>query len=240
MFTHGSRNRLTRRDLPRFASDSLFDRVARAVCTAGCLPRKELYEAWEVARRTRRLFRGRQVIDVAGGHGLLAHLLLLLDDTSPSARVVDPVLPASHRLLMAAMVDAWPRLGGRIVFEPRPCEGVTVTPDDLVVSSHACGALTDAVIACATSGGAALAVLPCCHDFDTCDRGAYGGWVDGALAIDLVRVGRLERAGYRVWTQTIPVDITPRNRLLIAAPLVSVEKPALDGPGTDAQGASRS
>ena len=28
----------------------------------------------------------------------------------------------------------------------------------------------------------------------------------------------LQRQGYRVWTQTIPADITPKNRLLLGAP----------------------
>ena len=57
MFDPASRGRLTTYDLARFPGDTLFDRIGRAVCHAGCLPRKELYEAWEVARRTRRLFR---------------------------------------------------------------------------------------------------------------------------------------------------------------------------------------
>jgi hypothetical protein len=42
--------------------------------------------------------------------------------------------------------------------------------------------------------------------------------VDRALAIDVLRAVRLEQRGYRVWTQTIPEEITPKNRLLIAAP----------------------
>jgi hypothetical protein len=46
-----SRNRLTPQLSDRFSGSTLFDRVARA----GCLPRKELYEAWEVARRVRRV-----------------------------------------------------------------------------------------------------------------------------------------------------------------------------------------
>ena len=79
-FDLSSRSRLTIHDLGRFAADTLFDRLARAVCQAGCLPRKELYEAWETARRVRRLLRGGRVVDLAGGHGLLAHALLLLDD----------------------------------------------------------------------------------------------------------------------------------------------------------------
>jgi hypothetical protein len=43
--------------------------------------------------------------------------------------------------------------------------------------------------------------------------------VDGALAIDIMRAVRLEQRGYRAWTQVIPADITPKNRLLIGAPL---------------------
>jgi len=61
-------------------------------------------------------------------------------------------------------------------------------------------------------------VLPCCHDVDTCEVGPYGGWVDPALAIDIGRAARLDGEGYRVWTQTIPSAITPKNRLLLASP----------------------
>src|SRR6186997_1955415 len=94
-FSQRSRARLTHHDLGRFPGGTLFDRLGRALCEAGCLPRKELYEAWEVARRARRLFRGGRVMDVAGGHGLLAHVMLLLDDGSESALVVDPTPPPS-------------------------------------------------------------------------------------------------------------------------------------------------
>ena len=100
-FAPASKARLTERDLGRFSGGTLFGRVARAVCRAGCLPRKGLCEAWEVGRRTRRLFRG---------------------------------------------------------------------------------------------------------------------WVNRALAIDIMRAVRLERNGYEVWTQAIPADITPKNRLLLGRP----------------------
>src|SRR3954470_19427403 len=94
-FSRSSGARLTDRDLDRFPGDTLFDRIAHVVCHAGCLPRKELYEAWEVARRVRRLFRGGRIVDLGAGHGLLAQILLLLDDSSSAALVVDTTLPPS-------------------------------------------------------------------------------------------------------------------------------------------------
>ena len=45
---------------------------------------------------------------------------------------------------------------------------------------------------------------------------ALSGWVDGALAIDIRRVVKLELNGYHVRTQTIPATVTPKNRLLVA------------------------
>ena len=217
-FAPGSRNRLTEHDLERFPRDTLFDRVGRTLCHAGCLPRKELYEAWEVARRVRRLRRGGRVIDAAGGPGLLAHLMILLDDTSPEAIVVDPTLPPSGATLHAAMVRFWPRLERRVSFVARDVSQFEFASDDVVVSSHACGALSDRILERAIAARAVVAVLPCCHNLTTCETGPFAGWLDGPLAIDAMRAIRLEQSGYRVWTQIISADITPKNRLLMGAP----------------------
>ena len=43
--------------------------------------------------------------------------------------------------------------------------------------------------------------------------------MDPALAIDAARAFALRSRGYRVWTQTVPEAITPKNRLLLAAPI---------------------
>lgn len=217
-FDAGSKSRLTEHDLPRFSGDTLFDRIATAVCRAGCLPRKELYEAWEVARRTRRLFRGGRVVDLAGGHGLLAAIMILLDDSSPGAIVVDTAIPESAAKLAEVLGDTWPRLSGRINFEQQPLEIVDLDANDVVVSSHACGILTDLVIDRAILARARVAVLPCCHNLDQSNADDLEGWLDGALAMDVRRAERLRANGYRVWTQTIPEAITPKNRLLIGKP----------------------
>lgn len=217
-FSPASRARLTRHDLERFPADTLRDRVARAVCEAGCLPRKELYEAWETARRVRRLFRGGRVIDVPAGHGLLAHLMLLLDDTSPTVVAVDKALPPAAATLNQVLVGRWPRLAGRVQFVETPLETFEFRPSDTIVSIHACGQLTDFVLERAIAARARVAVLPCCHDVDASDAGGLCGWMDQALAIDATRARRLADADYQIWTQVIPKAITPKNRLLIGAP----------------------
>ncbi len=219
-FSPASRSRLTDRDLDRFSGETLFDRIARAVCAAGCLPRKELYESWEVARRVRRIFRGGRIVDLGAGHGLLAQMLLLLDDQSPEALVVDKAIAPSARKVHDAIARAWPRIASRVSFVAGAIERAEIVEGDLMGSSHACGALTDRVLDRAIAARARVAVLPCCHDLATCDAGDLEGWVDAPLAIDVVRAGRLRANGYRVWTQTIPAAITPKNRLLIGQPHV--------------------
>jgi hypothetical protein len=221
MFSPSSRGRLTVRDIGRFPDATLFHRVARSVCAAGCLPRKELYEAWEMARRVRRRFRGGRIVDLGAGHGLLAHVMLLLDDSSPGAMVVEKAPPASSARLHQVLVDAWPRLSGRLTFVAGALEDIEIVSTDVVVSSHACGDLTDLVLNRAVAAHARVAVLPCCHHLACGDTGGLSGWVAGAVAIDIVRAMRLTRHGYRVWTQTIPADITPKNRLLLGAPPIA-------------------
>ena len=178
-FSHAARGRLTNRDIDRFPAGTLFDRLGRTVCQAGCLPRKELYEAWEMGRRVRRLFRGGRVIDLGAGHGLLAQVMLLLDDSSPDALVVDTSLPPSSRKLHDVLSAAWPRLSGRVAFVAGAIDDIDILNSDVVVSSHACGALTDRVLARAAAARARVAVMPCCHDLDSGDTGGLSGWVDG-------------------------------------------------------------
>lgn len=217
-FDPRSRSVLTRRDLDRFPGEGLFARIARAVCEAECLPRKELFESWEVARRVRRRIRGRRVVELAAGHALVAHLLLLLDDSSAAAVAIDAKPVPSARALADALTARWPRLAGRVDQATAHLAGVAVEASDLVVSVHACGALTDRVIDAAVGARAPVAVLPCCHDVRTCDAGGLLGFLPLPLAVDATRVARLRAEGYEVFTQTIPAEITPHNRLIVAVP----------------------
>ena len=117
-----------------------------------------------MAKRVRREFRGGRVVDLGAGHGLLAHVMLLLDDSSPSALVVDTSLPPSARKLHESLVEAWPRLAGRVEFVARAMDDADlgVFSSDVVVSSHGCGALTDIVLQRASRARARVsaAMLP--------------------------------------------------------------------------------
>ena len=145
-------------------------------------------------------------------------ILLILDNSSPQALSVDTALPPSSARLHEVLVGAWPRLAGRVVFDEGPLESVALSANDLVVSAHACGALADLVLDRASAARARVAVLPCCHDLAINDSGCLSGWVDGPLAVDVMRAVHLKQRGYRVRTQTIPAEITPKNRLLLGEP----------------------
>jgi len=210
-----SKNRLTPRQASLFAGNTLFDKIARAVCCAGALPRKELYEAWEMAKRVRRRYRGGRIIDLACGHGLLAHILLILDDSSKTAIAVDKKIPLNARKLSNELVTSWPRLKNRVIYKEVPVQEITILPDDIVVSAHACGSLTDLIIDKAMEQHARVAVLPCCHDLKESSTDGLEGWMEKTLAVDTARAMRLRSKGYRIVTQEIPNDITPKNRLLM-------------------------
>ena len=85
------------------------------------------------------------------------------------------------------------------------------------MSSHACGALTSSSMR-AAGARARVAVLPCCHDLAVNDAGPLTGWVDAPRPSASAARRSWSSGGYDVRTQAIPVEITPKNRLLLGAP----------------------
>ncbi len=218
-FAMGSRSRLGEKDLGRFTGDTLLERVGRAVCTASVLPRKELFESWEVARRVHRVLRRRpcrRVVDLACGHGLTGALLLLLDPRLPCGIGVDRRLPPSSQKVRAALLQVWPQLGSRWQLVERDIEDVDVDAQDVVVSVHACGSLTDVIIDKVIRARATVALLPCCQVVDA--HGPLAAWLDPAVAVDVERLYRLRAAGFDARAACIDAAITPKNRLLLAPP----------------------
>ena len=259
-FRRASRSRLSPTDARRFPGDDTFAAVARAVCFADVLPRKELFETWEAALVITEAFGERlrgvsdggeesedaRVADLAGGHGFLALALLVLNPALGSAVVVDRRKPDSHERLVSSLAKAFPalRLHARVRFveasvaEATGKERATRT---VFAAVHACGDLSDAVLALAVASRAPVALVPCCHrglgsarrlaarldeaapraraDGDArAPSGAEGRRrVSPSVAVDVARLETLRRAGYAVAAATLPREITPQNRVLLGA-----------------------
>jgi hypothetical protein len=215
MHARGSTNRLMPQHASLFAQASLFGEIARTVCSAGVLPRKELYEAWELGRRAHRLWRNHhgRIVDFACGHGLLAHVAALLWSESLVV-ACDVRFPPSYDVLHQAMAARWPALA-----RVSASADVVLAKNDLVLSCHACGSLTDDVLQRCSDVGANVAVMPCCHEHPHPDkpRHALSGWLQADMTIDIARAMRMQAAGYHVTTQQISDDITQKNRLLLCA-----------------------
>jgi len=191
-FRRASRSRLSPADARRFPGDDTFAAVARAVCSADVLPRKELFETWEAALVITEAFGERlrgpsanlssssaatdvstRVADLAGGHGFLALALLVLNPTLRSAVVVDRRKPESHERLVSCLTKAFPklRLHARVRFVCGDVSDVaSVTEAEtrdatrvVFAAVHACGDLSDAVLALAVAARAPVALVPCCH-----------------------------------------------------------------------------
>jgi hypothetical protein len=216
----GSRNKLSPSHARHYPGDGLLDILGRAICTVDCLPRKELHEAWEMATRIRTWLASTpsgRVVDLCAGYGLLAQVLLLLDaDIRSTALAVDIRLPKNHLLVHDAVIAAFPNLAGRVTFQRARLEEVELGAGDVIVSAHACGALSDAVLSRAAEAGARVALLPCCHVTrwrpDLADR------ADPAARVDEERVMWLAERGYEVIVDAIPANVSAKNRLLLARP----------------------
>ena len=214
----GTKKRLRPGAQRHYPTNSAFDRIARVVCRTGCIPRKELYESWEIAKRVRRHLRGSRIVDLACGHGLLAYMLAVIIPSVDEVLAVDRRLPSSAMRLGSAMEEEWPELAQRVTRRQADLRDSPVRRDDIVTCAHGCGSLTDHVLDLAVAARAHVAVLPCCSDHSRLDGGGLDGWLGADLAIDVVRALRLRDEGYKVWTQHIPEDITPKNRLLMGRP----------------------
>jgi SAM-dependent methyltransferase len=212
----GSRNKLTPSHARLYPGSSTLDVLGRALCAVGCLPRKELHEAWEMGSLVTRHLRGGRVVDLCCGYGLLAQVMLMLDDTFTEAVAVDVKLPPNHKKVHEALARDFPAVRDRVRFVQAPLHEVTLASEDLVVSAHACGGLSDDVLARAAQVGARVAVLPCCHHSRR--RTELVALADPTLAMDEERVERLRARGYGAALLSIPKDVSPKNRLVIGAP----------------------
>jgi hypothetical protein len=153
---------------------------------------------------------------------------------------IDIVEPKSHNVLrgMIAEICPWVGVDGAVSFITSSLEeyatavtaarqeqqqrqrryGAT-TMETIVISTHACGSLTDKVLHYAsTINASSIAVMPCCYT-GTADGAPYGikRMLGVSLAADIRRSFVLQECGaYHVDFASIPKSITPMNRIIVA------------------------
>jgi len=158
--------------------------------------------------------------------------------------LVDLVEPPSHIVLKELIADVCPWVKENIYFHTCPLEELNATNDistnaatertsddnndtdlttdfdpcSIVIATHACGKLTDQVLRHAVDMNAcAIAAMPCCYTGT--DKGVPYGIrraLGVAWAADIRRTQFLDDNKYHVDYATIPVEITPLNRIIIA------------------------
>ena len=171
--------------------DHLFDQFAQAVCYAGVVARKEIFETWASALYIHSSFFGNEatmidrdiprinrVADVAAGHGLLAWALLLLDDEhrrrcgnddehshrAPlTAFCLDVKMPQSAEIVHSSMLRRWAHLDSQFHYVEGRLEQLAPHPSCLLASVHGCGILSDILVSAAAEHGVPMAIVPCCH-----------------------------------------------------------------------------
>ena len=208
------------------AGDELKERFARALASRRAVDRKEFFETWEFFARARGSLRGSALVDVAGGHGLLAALFAIFESKRfTTVLVADTRRPKAFESVLAATAEVAPWAVDSIEYvageqaDMFQGEGAALLPHGCAVACvHGCGALTDAVLEAALAAEAtSLAVMPCCYgglarDAPRALRRSLGV----ALAADIERTAYLEERDYRVEWRALPRVITPLNRIIIA------------------------
>jgi len=259
-----ARKKLTPRHLDLFSTTTtkpgdynllvLFNEFASVVCATGRIPRKELFETWAAALLIDNAFSQnytRRIADVAAGHGLLAWALLVIDDNTRSTTpeqpqssiddrtprtvlCIDKRMPPSAQIIQDAMLQNYPHLEERFHFVQGSLEQIQPHSTCLLASVHACGTLSDLIVSLATSTGAPVAVVPCCHSRKKLDvysvfakaeyeaiigmKDGVGPMVDLAERLDEARCVALGYAGFDVMVEMLPERFTKKNRLIMASP----------------------
>ena len=192
---------------------------------------------------SQRSYQLHMVVDVCAGCGLLGLFLALM---RPRAKVIalDRRQSVLSRKLSEIATVFWPQLRDRFtwkVCDVRPSGMDTVLGSQslpshcLVVACHACGLLTDEVIAASSQSRRPMVLLPCCyvtspkvgrpnpgHPRHSWERmpwlkeGAVNQ--EGRTAIDDARVSFLQTQGYEVCMDRIDPRITQYNEAICAFP----------------------
>ncbi|KAL7488636.1 hypothetical protein ACHAW6_014226 [Cyclotella cf. meneghiniana] len=169
--------------------------------------------------------------DLCAGHGLTGMLFVACNPPRDKSRgehiravLVDRSKPQSHEIVRDIISEVCPWVNTNSVkFVSSSLEHYVSTAkvergSSIIISTHACGSLTDDVLRFSVDQqAAAVAVMPCCYTGT--DAGVPYGLrriLGVSLSADVRRSFFMQSEGYHVDFATIPRAITPMNRIVIA------------------------
>ena len=168
------------------------------------------------------------VVDVAGGHGALAALFLIVT-SAKKAVVVDPAAVGGGGVERAWRSDFFPQkelvyriecLRTGLPSELETALTITTPQRILVVACHACQHLSEETLRIAARFGVHVAVMPCCQK----DLTEGNSWKQTSKnlsipigpTMDLLLAGKMMASEeYLVRMKLINAKITPQNRIII-------------------------
>ena len=169
--------------------------------------------------------------DLCSGHGLTGMLFAACNpyrgtsNTNVPVVLVDRTKPQSHDILREIVSEVCPWVTNDSVhFISSTLQDYISKPEEIknnakiVISTHACGSLTDDVLNFSVNRMAtAVAVMPCCYT-GTDSGTPYGlrRMLGVSLSADVRRSFYLQDNGFHVDLATIPKAITPMNRIIVA------------------------
>ena len=172
------------------------------------------------------------VKDLCSGHGLTGMLFAACNPpgrlkASMRVLLVDRNEPQSHSIIRDMISDVCPWVNQDTVqfvdadldeYVTRSLSDDATNEASIIISTHACGSLTDDVVGYAVkSRAASVSVMPCCYT-GTAKGTPYGvqRMLGVSASADIKRSFFLHENGYHVDFAAIPKAITPMNRLIVA------------------------
>ncbi len=201
-----------------FQSDRLGDKLVRILALEKVLPVKEILESCEFFERIRKDLRSESVIDLCCGHGLVGLLFAIFERGTKQVVLIDSIESPSHRLLLKQVALIAPWIQDKVQFRKGTIDSFepSAAAPSSIVSSHACGLLTDQCLETAIAIKGNVAVMPCCYPKSKGQASKALQFALGhELALDIDRTYRLEQSNYSVRWTSIPNPITPMNRVLV-------------------------
>jgi hypothetical protein len=196
------------------------------------------------APRSHNMMMNIALYDMCAGHGLTGMLFAACNpptkDKIVNCHLVDVVQPASHAVLKGLISEICPWIDEAhetVVYHNSTLESfskdlflkkssnltdISSHGNDaecsILIATHACGSLTDQALEKAVAlDCCSIAAMPCCYT--GADKGVPYGFKRAfgtAWAADIRRTSFLDSHGFHTDYSSIPQEITPLNRIIVA------------------------